>query len=38
MAAARRLRQKDIAQLAGVSQATVSLVLNGAPASQARSS
>lgn len=36
MAAAKRLRQKDIAQLAGVSQATVSLVLNGAPASQAR--
>ncbi|KKB13340.1 LacI family transcriptional regulator [Devosia geojensis] len=36
MAAAKRLTQKDIAQLAGVSQATVSLVLNGAPAAQSR--
>ena len=36
MAAVKRLTQKDIAQLAGVSQATVSLVLNGAPSSQAR--
>lgn len=32
----KRLTQKDIAQLAGVSQATVSLVLNGAPSSNAR--
>jgi len=36
LAAAKRLTQKDIAQLAGVSQATVSLVLNGASASEAR--
>lgn len=36
MSAAKRLTQKDIAQLAGVSQATVSLVLNGAPAVQSR--
>ncbi|MBO9591127.1 LacI family DNA-binding transcriptional regulator [Devosia sp.] len=36
MAANRRLTQKDIAQLAGVSQATVSFVLNGAPSSRAR--
>jgi len=36
MAAAKRLTQKDIAQLAGVSQATVSLVLNGAPAARSR--
>lgn len=36
MAANKRLTQKDIAQLAGVSQATVSFVLNGAPSSQAR--
>jgi DNA-binding LacI/PurR family transcriptional regulator len=36
VAAVKRLTQKDIAQLAGVSQATVSLVLNGAPSSQAR--
>lgn len=36
MAVNKRLTQKDIAQLAGVSQATVSLVLNGAPSSQAR--
>jgi len=32
----RRLTQNDIAKLAGVSQATVSLVLNGAPAAVAR--
>ncbi len=32
----KRLTQKDIAQLAGVSQATVSLVLNGALAAQSR--
>ncbi|KFL29449.1 LacI family transcriptional regulator [Devosia riboflavina] len=36
MAPNKRLTQKDIAQLAGVSQATVSFVLNGAPSSQAR--
>ncbi|MDF2798353.1 MAG: LacI family transcriptional regulator, partial [Devosia sp.] len=36
MAASKRLTQKDIAQMAGVSQATVSLVLNGAPAAQGR--
>lgn len=32
----KRLTQNDIAKLAGVSQATVSLVLNGAPAAIAR--
>lgn len=36
MAGARRLTQKDIARLAGVSQATVSLVLNGAANGDAR--
>lgn len=36
MAVAKRLTQRDIARLAGVSQATVSLVLNGAAATQAR--
>mgnify|MGYP000303642523 FL=1 len=36
MAPTKRLTQKDIAQLAGVSQATVSLVLNGTPDSRNR--
>ncbi|NDZ18717.1 LacI family transcriptional regulator [Variovorax sp. WS11] len=36
MAATRRLTQQDIAKLAGVSQATVSLVLNGAASALAR--
>ncbi len=36
MAATKRLTQIDIAKLAGVSQATVSLVLNGAPTAVAR--
>jgi DNA-binding LacI/PurR family transcriptional regulator len=36
MAARKRLTQKDIAQLAGVSQATVSLVLNGSPSDARR--
>jgi DNA-binding LacI/PurR family transcriptional regulator len=36
MAAARRLTQRDIARLAGVSQATVSLVLNGAISAEGR--
>jgi len=36
VAVVRRLTQKDIARLAGVSQATVSLVLNGAAAGDAR--
>ncbi|WP_105415402.1 LacI family DNA-binding transcriptional regulator [Neorhizobium sp. T25_27] len=36
MAAPKRLTQHDIAKLAGVSQATVSLVLNGAPTALAR--
>ncbi|MBJ6986169.1 LacI family DNA-binding transcriptional regulator [Devosia sp. MC521] len=36
MAAHKRLTQKDIAQLAGVSQATVSLVLNGSPSDARR--
>jgi DNA-binding LacI/PurR family transcriptional regulator len=36
MPAARRLTQQDIAKLAGVSQATVSLVLNGAENALAR--
>lgn len=36
MALPRRLTQKDIARLAGVSQATVSLVLNGAASGDAR--
>lgn len=36
MSAARRLTQRDIAQLAGVSQATVSLVLNEAKSAQGR--
>ena len=36
MAATARLTQQHIARLAGVSQATVSLVLNGNAASQAR--
>ncbi|RCS22765.1 LacI family transcriptional regulator [Phyllobacterium salinisoli] len=36
MAGPKRLTQHDIAKLAGVSQATVSLVLNGAPAILAR--
>ncbi|MGV3575798.1 MAG: LacI family DNA-binding transcriptional regulator [Devosia sp.] len=36
MAAVKRLTQRDIAQLAGVSQATVSLVLNGTPLSRSR--
>ncbi len=36
MAGHKRLTQHDIAKLAGVSQATVSLVLNGAPAALAR--
>jgi DNA-binding LacI/PurR family transcriptional regulator len=36
MAAAKRLTQHDIARLAGVSQATVSLVLNGASSAEGR--
>jgi DNA-binding LacI/PurR family transcriptional regulator len=36
VAAPKRLTQHDIAKLAGVSQATVSLVLNGAPTALAR--
>lgn len=36
MAATRRLTQRDIARLAGVSQATVSLVLNGAVSAEGR--
>ena len=36
MAASKRLTQKDIAQMAGVSQATVSLVLNGAISAEGR--
>lgn len=36
MASTKRLTQHDIAKLAGVSQATVSLVLNGAPTALAR--
>lgn len=36
MAGTKRLTQHDIAKLAGVSQATVSLVLNGAPTALAR--
>ena len=36
MAAARRVTQRDIARLAGVSQATVSLVLNDAAAAAGR--
>ncbi|MBX5159222.1 LacI family DNA-binding transcriptional regulator [Rhizobium sp. NZLR1b] len=36
MASPKRLTQHDIAKLAGVSQATVSLVLNGAPTALAR--
>ncbi len=36
MGGAKRLTQHDIAKLAGVSQATVSLVLNGAPTALAR--
>ncbi len=36
MTAHKRLTQNDIAKLAGVSQATVSLVLNGAPTAVAR--
>lgn len=36
MAAVKRLTQRDIARLAGVSQATVSLVLNSSPASLGR--
>lgn len=36
MAAVKRLTQRDIARLAGVSQATVSLVLNGASSAEGR--
>lgn len=36
MSATRRLTQRDIARLAGVSQATVSLVLNGAVSAEGR--
>ncbi|HTN60695.1 MAG TPA: LacI family DNA-binding transcriptional regulator [Devosia sp.] len=36
MAATKRLTQRDIARLAGVSQATVSLVLNGAVSAEGR--
>lgn len=36
MAAVKRLTQRDIARLAGVSQATVSLVLNSSPAAVSR--
>lgn len=36
MAATKRLTQRDIARLAGVSQATVSLVLNGALSAEGR--
>lgn len=36
MAATKRLTQRDIARLAGVSQATVSLVLNGATSAEGR--
>ncbi len=36
MAASKRLTQKDIARMAGVSQATVSLVLNGAAGVEGR--